>query len=168
MYTKVVEAVHIARKDMNTTVHQSFYASFIPSNPNTPLLLAVSSPPLTPPTGPSSTAGSRQPMPSRASFSSSPSSFPILSLNLVILRSELSHELTSKSTNLALSFTRSPPPVNKKEKLWFCRSITQVTTRCLDETDGIKSVCIVYYRGESKDSGEEVRGVGVMSDRGKA
>jgi hypothetical protein len=52
MYTKVVETVYIVWEDMNTTVHQSFYASFIPSNPNTPLLLTVSSPPLTPPAGP--------------------------------------------------------------------------------------------------------------------
>ena len=84
------------------TVYQSFYASFIPSNPNTPLILAASSPPLTPPAGPGTTAASSQPMSSRASqiLNSSPSSFPILSLNLVILRSELCHELTSKSTNL--------------------------------------------------------------------
>ena len=88
--------------DMKHTVYQSFYASFIPSNPNTPLLLAVSSPPLTPPAGPSSTAGSRQSMPSRASqiLNSSPSSFPILSLNLVILRSELCHELTTSPKTL--------------------------------------------------------------------
>ena len=33
---------------------------FIPSNPNTPLLLAVSSPPLTPPVGPSDTNAERQ------------------------------------------------------------------------------------------------------------
>jgi hypothetical protein len=62
MYTKVVETVYIAWEDMNTTVHQPFYPSFIPSNPNTPLLLAVSSPPLTPQAGPSSTAGSRCPL----------------------------------------------------------------------------------------------------------
>jgi hypothetical protein len=30
MYTKVVEAVYIAWEDMNTAVHQPFYASFIP------------------------------------------------------------------------------------------------------------------------------------------
>ena len=87
-------------------IHQSTSHSiiFIPSNPNTPLPLAASSPPMTPPAGPSSTAGSRQPMPSRTFPSSSPSSFPIFFLNLVILRSELCHELTSKSTNLALMF----------------------------------------------------------------
>jgi hypothetical protein len=89
---------------MNTTVHQSFYASFISSNPNTPLVL-TSSPPLT-----------RQPVPRRTGLTrtnpatlwnpcSSPLSFSIFVLNLVILRSEICHELTRKSTNLA-----SPPP----------------------------------------------------------
>ncbi len=86
------------------TVYQSFYPSFIPSNPNTPLFLVDSSPPLTPPAGPSNTADSRQPMPSRTSPSSSPSSFPILSLNLVILRSDLCLELTRKSSNLAVGW----------------------------------------------------------------
>ena len=52
MYTKVVETVYVAWEDMNTTVHQSFYEYFIPSNPNTPLLLTDSSPPMTPSDGP--------------------------------------------------------------------------------------------------------------------
>ena len=45
-----------------TLTHQPFYVSFIPSNPNTPLLLVVSSPPLTPPNGPTQDrADSHQP-----------------------------------------------------------------------------------------------------------
>jgi hypothetical protein len=91
---------------------------FIPSNSNTPFLLVVSSPPLTPPVGPSNTDDSRHPMSSKTFLSSSLSSFPILSLNLVILRSELRHELTSKSTNLPLPPPRFETPNLKTTQSW--------------------------------------------------